>query len=877
MMRVWLLILLAGMAQMPAAPVTHVTGKVVSDTGAPIEHAIVSLTTRAAGTAAAAAPSTSATATAGSPAPAAADGGVGISIRATTDASGAFALDVPARGAYLVDISASGFFTLARQPVSIGDTGAGSGGLRFVLSPIRDFSETVSVSPHASPLDLDQNGSQQTLSGSELLDVPFSGSGVKAGMTTLTGVVMDAYGGIHVNGGPESETVFLLDGFNLSDPLTGTVDPRVTVEAVRSIAVLSGPYSAEYGRGSAGVVDIVTNTGDDRLRYSATDFIPTLGYEKGLRIESWAPRLTVSGPVLPGRAWFTNGLTTEYGTYVVNELPRGADTTSGTRVSDYAHAQVNVAPSNILYASALASVGETDRVGLGPLDPVSTTLDLRGHQWLANIRDQQFLHSDAVLDFGYGSNRTFLRDQPQGHAPYISTPSGRSGNSYIDSEQTSSRDQFLASLSLPTLGGRRSSSGGASAGAGTHQIKTGLDLDRRGYAQQSNRGTLSLLDAAGRPVRTVAFEGSDALSVSAFDAAAYVQDAWRVRPDTLLQLGVRADWNGLVRGWRASPRLGVAWSPFGASAGTNGGGNTKISGGYAVTHDVARLQLFTAPRDQTSVSTFYPPYDTGLQTVRTIFVVPDAGALDVPRTQTWSLTWDQRAPHGLTLRAQALHRRQDHGLAYVGTPHTDRDTIYTLANQRTEAYDAVEVNARQTFRRQYGWMAGYTRSSARSNVLLRVSPDDYFFTEQGAATQGPLAWDAPHRLVSWAYLPTFREPWSIAALLDARTGFPFSVANNAGAIVGPLNGHRFPSYFSLNVDLERRIRFKGNLWALRAGLTNATNHFNPDTVNAIVDSAGFLQFSGGQRRLLEFRIRWLGRLAAATPVSATGPGASAIH
>ncbi len=60
-------------------------------------------------------------------------------------------------------------------------------------------------------------------------------------------------------------------------------------------------------------------------------------------------------------------------------------------------------------------------------------------------------------------------------------------------------------------------------------------------------------------------------------------------------------------------------------------------------------------------------------------------------------------------------------LAYVGTPYTDRDTTYTLANQRTEAYDALDVSARQTFARQYGWMAGYTRSSARSNATATTS------------------------------------------------------------------------------------------------------------------------------------------------------------
>src|SRR5690349_18845606 len=319
-----------------AGQTLHLTGRVVSDTGAPIPQAVVSIH---------------------APTP----------IRVITDASGAFVVDLPAEGPLIADISATGFFSATDQPVPPPPEE-----WRIVLSPVRDFAESVSVSPRGSPLDLDQNGAQATLSGAELLNVPFTGSGsVKAGMATLTGVVSDAFGGIHVNGGPESETVFLLDGFNIADPLTGTVQPQVTVEAVRSIAVLSGPYSAEYGRGSAGVVDIVSNTGGDRLRYSATDFVPTLNYQKRLHVDSWTPRFTVSGPLAPGRAWFTNGLTAAYNQYLVNELPSGADSITGKGVSDYAHAQINLTPSNILYVSGLANLGATTNAGLGPLDPVS--------------------------------------------------------------------------------------------------------------------------------------------------------------------------------------------------------------------------------------------------------------------------------------------------------------------------------------------------------------------------------------------------------------------------------------------------------------------------------------------------------------------------
>src|SRR5262249_44730471 len=161
-----------------------------------------------------------------------------------------------------------------------------------------------------------------------------------------------------------------------------------------------------------------------------------------------------------------------------------------------------------------------------------------------------------------------------------------------------------------------------------------------------------------------------------------------------------------------------------------------------------------------------------------------------------------------------------------------------------------------------GWMVGYTRSSARSNTLMDVGPESYFFGNYFLGNDplrgsGPLSWDAPNRVVSWAYLPTPRPKWSIAYLLEYRTGVPFSAVNNAGAIVGPINSYRYPDYFSLNFDLERKVRAGGQLWAVRIGWNNITNHFNPDSVNGSVESSQFLKFFGGQPRTLAFRIRWL--------------------
>jgi hypothetical protein len=183
------------------------------------------------------------------------------------------------------------------------------------------------------------------------------------------------------------------------------------------------------------------------------------------------------------------------------------------------------------------------------------------------------------------------------------------------------------------------------------------------------------------------------------------------------------------------------------------------------------------------------------------------------------------------------------------------DAIYELGNERRDAYDSVEVSARQTMRGQYGWLASYTRSRAVSNAALDIEVAD---PVRILATAGPMPWDSPHRFIGWGYLPLFRKGWAAAGMVEARSGFPFSVLNAAFSVT-EANTRRFPFFFEWNQHVERRFTLRGHRWEFRAGLNNVTNRGNPNVVNANAESSNFLRYYGGQRRVANFRIRWLGK------------------
>lgn len=106
----------------------------------------------------------------------------------------------------------------------------------------------------------------------------------------------------------------------------------------------------------------------------------------------------ISGPIVCGRAWFSDTFDSEYTQALVTGLPSGQNTRSGWAGSNLLRAQVNLTPSNILFADFLFNIENDGRVGLGPLNPVSTTSTFRTRDYFGSIKDQIYLGRGALLE-----------------------------------------------------------------------------------------------------------------------------------------------------------------------------------------------------------------------------------------------------------------------------------------------------------------------------------------------------------------------------------------------------------------------------------------------------------------------------------------------
>lgn len=779
--------------------------------------------------------------------------GAGDRVRtAVSDPSGAFVFTLEASGEYRLHAEREGYFRLNNLIVHVPEKG---GEVQVVLNPVREEFQSVDVRASTAAVDLERAATSRAVTGVNLLSVPFpSSNSLKNAMRIMPGIVQDAKGGIHLNGASEEQVLYTLNGFTLNDPLTGRFESRLGVEAVQSIEIGSGSLPADTGRGVAGSLAITTNPGDDRLRYTATNFVPGVETQKGIYIGSWTPRFNLSGPIRRGRAWFSDSASIQYDKMVLEDLPDGEDRSSSWRLANVMQTQWNLSPRQILFAGLLFNSWFARRVGLSPLTPLETSTDRRSRQWFFNIKSQRYWSRGALLEAGYAANRTFGREIPQGSEFLRITPEGQRGNAYVDAHRRGSRDQWIANAFLPSF-----------SLAGSHQIKTGLDLGRVAYSQNLRRTGYERYRSGGILLTRTVFGGPSSLSRSNFEGAFYAQDSWRLKQRLLVELGMRLDWNRIFRHWDAAPRLGVAWWPTADS-------HTKLSAGFGLIHETANLRQFTRPLDQYSLTTYFDPAGRILRgPAAGIAVFGDPPP--TPQARVWNVTLDRQLRTNLFLRASFQSRRLKRGVTFANVLAPDSppdpfflqltgakalDAVYRMGSNRRDVYDAAEFTLRHRFRGEYEWMAGYVRSRALSNGVVDINIDDPVVIFDNV---GPMPWDTPNRLVSWGRLPLPWKNWAAAFLLECRNGYPFSITNDGSQILGALNSQRFPFFFEWNQHIERRFVLRGHRWEFRAGYNNITGRKNPNVVNSNVDSPNFMRFYGGQRRALNFRIRWLGRAA----------------
>jgi Carboxypeptidase regulatory-like domain len=767
--------------------------------------------------------------------------------QAITDFAGRAEFTGLAAGAYWVSVEKEGFYAQLNTAVQLGQTES----VEITLPHQQEYKETVQVVASSPAIDPAQTSASQQLTGQEIIELPYPTTrDIRNALPLLPAVLPDnsAAGQVHVAGAASNQTLYNLDGFDISQPVSGLLDLRVSTDAVRSVDVLTSRYSVASGWGSGGVLQLETGMGDDHFRFFATDFIPSPQDRRGFHIDNATPRFTFSGPIRKGQAWFYEAVEGEYDYNLFTELPPGQDTDHYWRYSTLTRAQINLTQGNRLTGSYLYNHSNEEHAGLSLIQPLPTTTRQIKSADLATLKDQNTWSNGMLFEAGFSFLQFTSGALPLGTLPYVQLPGSASGNYYLTSSSNVRRYEGLANLYLPPTEWH-----------GHHQFTVGAAFESTSDQQFAVRQPFDIETIAGVLVRSVSFTGPPSFDQDLFAGSAFLQDRWSPVSSVLLEPGVRFDEDDLLHRALVSPRVAATWL-LGRDK------QSKLSAGVGLYYDRADLDKLTRPLAGRRQDVFYAPDGvTPLGPPVTTMFQADPSALHAPGSLNWSLAFEHTLPAAIDLKAEFLEKRGYDGFEYVdegltispsGLPSSG---LFTLENGQRDKYDAVTVRFRHVLGRQYPLFFSYTRSKARSNAVLDSTLDLPFFSPQLA---GPLPWDSPNRIQSWGAVP-FRLPW-IRALefdyaFDWRTGYPYNVINLEQELVGLPGQVRFPDFASLNLHVEKRFHLFGFDWALRAGFNNITNRQDPLVVDNNIDSPTYGAFSNFQHRAFTGRIRFLGR------------------
>jgi hypothetical protein len=214
----------------------------------------------------------------------------GVTREAIANAEGIYSAPNLAPGTYEASISAAGFATQDRHGITLT-----VGGDQIIDAQLRvgQSNEKVEVDDVAPVLQLQSSEVSAVVDSRTVRELPLNGRSWTDLATLQPGVArieaQSAAGagadrGEHgfgtqltISGGKPVQNNYRLDGISVNDYANGgpgsVLGPALGVDAIREFSVITGNYSAEYGRTSGGVVNAVTRSGTNAFHGNVFEFV----------------------------------------------------------------------------------------------------------------------------------------------------------------------------------------------------------------------------------------------------------------------------------------------------------------------------------------------------------------------------------------------------------------------------------------------------------------------------------------------------------------------------------------------------------------------------------------------------------------------------
>ena len=391
--------------------------------------------------------------------------GKGTSSTHSTDASGSFVAPFLIPGTYDVAVELAGFRKYTHRGVVLQVNQRARVDAKLEVGGLTESTEVVGLAPltRTDSAELGQVIEERAvrelpLNGRNFATLVYLAPGVTAGQVgeNLSGAsTFNPRGASNFNalGSQANTNAWLVDGIDNNEFTFNTVIVQPTVESVREFKVLTGSFSAEFGRG-AGVVSVSTKSGSNEWHGTAFEYLRNEKFDAknffALPTAKKAPLDrhqfggALSGPIVKNKTFFFvdyAGIKEERGQVFVNTVPTAAARRGD--FSDYRDRNGNLIPiydplttrpnpngSGVIrdpFPGNVIPTGRLDEVGLnvasiyplpngpGNFDNYTSTVNrsVRDHSFTGRIDHRASDRDSFFVRFAY---ERFSLDAPQGQA-----------------------------------------------------------------------------------------------------------------------------------------------------------------------------------------------------------------------------------------------------------------------------------------------------------------------------------------------------------------------------------------------------------------------------------------------------------------------------
>ncbi|HUF11265.1 MAG TPA: TonB-dependent receptor, partial [Rhodothermales bacterium] len=567
--------------------------------------------------------------------------------RTTADGDGMYRLVNIRPGTYTLTVQASGYHTVQTADVEVkhGSTLK----IDVDLRPMASVSDEITVQEALPRIETVKSEVNKYISKEEIqnlplqnrnfLDVLLTVPGVQAGVPSGTLNSRGPKNSFNVHGARSNQNTFLIDGalnndrsdLNYEDVASvqvlagpranvgatfqvGTALQAFNIDAIEQVQINTALFSAEYGSGSGGIINVVTRTGTDVIegsvtaQYQSDDYVENPPQE----FDRTQGSLSLGGPIIRGRTHFFAtyerddhelGYDFNQSRFVVGPFLRDLGLTANDTQRNRMTAKIShdFAVSNTFSVSA-NYVDETAdvlnsifRASLDTMVPeyhenVSLGLIARDVHLFGDKMALESIVNFTTVDRNFDSGndeprRSFVRTDPVLGLIFDFT-----GTNSPDTENEITN--FAINEKLNWFSGRRS-------------WKFGAGYDR--FEQESYQVPyLSIShNAQGNPTSALHIPETS-LSPSVTEVYAFAQQDWFQSDRTTWNLGLRVMADDLVEQTTIEPRIGVAYD-------VNGDGQSMLRAGVGLYHDRTNL-IGATGADRPPV--IIGPYDAATGPVR---------------------------------------------------------------------------------------------------------------------------------------------------------------------------------------------------------------------------------------------------------------------